>query len=149
MEYLFQSFFIVTPGLHQISGGHFRRRWAAPFEELYGRKCRSPVCWAEVEDPQLTGPESFRRQPRRSFKSSKDFKLHAIAKGVTPMVHSTFHVSNLKKCLSDEPSAIPLDELHIDDKLRFVKEPLEIMDREIKRLRQSHISIIKVRWNSK
>nr|GFD00311.1 putative reverse transcriptase domain-containing protein [Tanacetum cinerariifolium] len=64
-------------------------------------------------------------------------------------VHSTFHVSNLKKCLSDEPLAIPLDELYIDDKLRFVKEPVEIMDREIKRLRQSHILIINVRWNSK
>nr|GFA69843.1 putative reverse transcriptase domain-containing protein [Tanacetum cinerariifolium] len=64
-------------------------------------------------------------------------------------VHSTFHVSNLKKCLSDEPLAIPLDELHIDDKLRFVKEPVEIMDQEIKQLRQSRISIIMVRWNSK
>nr|GEV14486.1 putative reverse transcriptase domain-containing protein [Tanacetum cinerariifolium] len=64
-------------------------------------------------------------------------------------VHSTFHVSNLKKCLSDEPLAIPLDELHIDDKLRFVEEPVEIMDREIKQLRKSRILIIKVRWNSK
>nr|GEW42755.1 putative reverse transcriptase domain-containing protein [Tanacetum cinerariifolium] len=64
-------------------------------------------------------------------------------------IHSTFHVSNLKKCLSDEPLAIPLDELHIDDKLRFVEEPMEIMDREIKWLRQSRILIIKVRWNSK
>nr|GEX88544.1 hypothetical protein [Tanacetum cinerariifolium] len=64
-------------------------------------------------------------------------------------VHSTFHVSNLKKYLSDEPLAIPLDELHIDDKLRFVAEPMEIMDREVKRLRQSRILIIKVRWNSK
>nr|GFB10975.1 hypothetical protein [Tanacetum cinerariifolium] len=60
-------------------------------------------------------------------------------------VHITFHVSNLKKCLSDEPLAIPLDELHIDDKL----QPVEIMDREIKWLRQSRIPIIKVRWNSK
>nr|GFC20390.1 putative reverse transcriptase domain-containing protein [Tanacetum cinerariifolium] len=64
-------------------------------------------------------------------------------------VHSTFHVSNLKKCLSDEPLAIPLDELHIDDKLRFVEEPVEITDREIKGLWQSRIPIIKVRWNSK
>ncbi|GJV89446.1 putative reverse transcriptase domain-containing protein, partial [Tanacetum coccineum] len=52
-------------------------------------------------------------------------------------VHSTFHVSNLKKCLSDEPLAIPLDEIHIDDKLRFVEEPVEIMDYEVKRLKQS------------
>nr|GFC75757.1 putative reverse transcriptase domain-containing protein [Tanacetum cinerariifolium] len=65
------------------------------------------------------------------------------------MVHSTFHVSNLKKCLSDELLAISLDELHIDDKLRFIEEPVEIMDREIKWLRQSRIPIIKVRWNSK
>nr|GEW20563.1 hypothetical protein [Tanacetum cinerariifolium] len=64
-------------------------------------------------------------------------------------VHSIFHVSNLKKCLSDEPLAIPLDELHIDDKLCFVEEPVDIMDREIKWLRQSHILIIKIKWNSK
>nr|GFB86347.1 putative reverse transcriptase domain-containing protein [Tanacetum cinerariifolium] len=64
-------------------------------------------------------------------------------------VHSTFHISNLRKCLSDEPLAIPLDELHIDDKFRFVDEPIEIMERQIKRLRQSRIPIIKVRLNSK
>nr|GFD05551.1 putative reverse transcriptase domain-containing protein [Tanacetum cinerariifolium] len=64
-------------------------------------------------------------------------------------VHNTFHVSNLKKCLSDEPLAIALDEVHIDEKLRFVEEPIEIMDREVKRLKQSRISIIKVRWNSR
>ncbi|GJY69359.1 putative reverse transcriptase domain-containing protein [Tanacetum coccineum] len=64
-------------------------------------------------------------------------------------VHSTFHVSNLKKCLSDEPLAVLLDEIHIDDKLRFVEEPVEILDREVKRLKRSRIPIIKVRWNSK
>nr|GEX10334.1 putative reverse transcriptase domain-containing protein [Tanacetum cinerariifolium] len=64
-------------------------------------------------------------------------------------VHSTFHVSNLKKCLSDEPLAISLDEIHIDDKLHFVEEPLKIMDREVKWLKQIRIPIIKVRWNSR
>ncbi|GJZ85387.1 putative reverse transcriptase domain-containing protein [Tanacetum coccineum] len=64
-------------------------------------------------------------------------------------VNSTFHVSNLKKCLSDEPLAVPLDEIHINDKLRFVEEPVEIMDREVKRLKQSRIPVIKVRWNSR
>ncbi|GJU51548.1 hypothetical protein Tco_1221103 [Tanacetum coccineum] len=63
---------------------------------------------------------------------------------LNPRVHSTFHVSNLKKCLSDKPLAIPLDEIHIDDKPSFVEEPVEIMDREVKRLKQSCISIIKV-----
>ncbi|GJW64813.1 putative reverse transcriptase domain-containing protein [Tanacetum coccineum] len=60
-------------------------------------------------------------------------------------VHSTFHVSNLKKCLVDEPVAIPLDEIQIDDKLNFIEEPVEIMDREVKWLKQSRIPIVKVR----
>ncbi|GJT21754.1 hypothetical protein Tco_0891691 [Tanacetum coccineum] len=64
-------------------------------------------------------------------------------------VHNTFHVSNLKKCYSGEPLAIPLDGLHIDDKLYFVEEPVEIIDREVKQLRQSHVLIVKVRWNSR
>ncbi|GJU55745.1 putative reverse transcriptase domain-containing protein [Tanacetum coccineum] len=64
-------------------------------------------------------------------------------------VHNTFHVSNLKKCLSDESLVIPMKELRLDDKLNFVEEPVEIMDREVKQLRQSRIPIVKVRWNSK
>ncbi|GKD34796.1 putative reverse transcriptase domain-containing protein [Tanacetum coccineum] len=59
-------------------------------------------------------------------------------------VHNTFHVSNLKKFYADEPLAVPLDGLHIDDKLHFIEEPLEIMDREVKQLKQSRILIIKV-----
>nr|GFB66135.1 putative reverse transcriptase domain-containing protein [Tanacetum cinerariifolium] len=64
-------------------------------------------------------------------------------------VHNTFHVSNLKKCLSDESLIIPMKELKLDDKLNFIEEPVEIMDREIKKPRQGRIPIIKVRWNSK
>nr|GEZ69566.1 putative reverse transcriptase domain-containing protein [Tanacetum cinerariifolium] len=64
-------------------------------------------------------------------------------------VYKTFHVFNLKKGLSDESLIIPMKELKLDDKLNFVEEPVEIMDREIKQLRQSRIPIIKVRWNSK
>ncbi|GJX60528.1 hypothetical protein Tco_0291918 [Tanacetum coccineum] len=64
-------------------------------------------------------------------------------------VHNTFHVSNLKKCYADEPLAVPLDGLHFDDKLQFVEEPVEIMDREVKRLKRSRIPLVKVRWNSK
>ncbi|GKD74146.1 putative reverse transcriptase domain-containing protein [Tanacetum coccineum] len=64
-------------------------------------------------------------------------------------VHSTFHVSKLKKCMADEPLAIPLDEIQVDDKLNFIEEPVEVMDREVKRLKQSRIPIVKVRWNSR
>ncbi|GJT73810.1 hypothetical protein Tco_1033096 [Tanacetum coccineum] len=64
-------------------------------------------------------------------------------------VHGTFHVSNLKKCFVDEPLAILLDEIQIDDKLNFIEEPVEIMDQEVKRLKQSRIPIVKVHWNSR
>ncbi|GJU72334.1 putative reverse transcriptase domain, ribonuclease H-like domain, aspartic peptidase domain protein [Tanacetum coccineum] len=64
-------------------------------------------------------------------------------------VHNTFHVSNLKKCLSDESLVIPMKELQLDEKLNFVKEPIEITDQEVKQLKQSRIPIVKVRWNSK
>ncbi|GJX38759.1 putative reverse transcriptase domain-containing protein [Tanacetum coccineum] len=64
-------------------------------------------------------------------------------------VHSTFHVSNLNKCLAEEPLAIPLDEIQVDEKLHFLEEPVEIVDREVKHLKQSRILIVKVRWNSR
>ncbi|GKA20380.1 hypothetical protein Tco_0700369 [Tanacetum coccineum] len=59
-------------------------------------------------------------------------------------VHHTFHVSNLKKCYADEPLVMPLEGIHVDDKLQFVEEPVEIMEREIKRLKRSRIPLVKV-----
>nr|GEU77760.1 putative reverse transcriptase domain-containing protein [Tanacetum cinerariifolium] len=140
---------------------------AAPFEAFYGRKCRSPVCWAEVGDVQLIGLKIVREttkkiiqikhrlQPSRDRqKSYTDKRVGTIAYRLDlpekqSRVHSTFHVSNLKKCLSDEPLVIPLDEIHVDNKLNFIEEPDEIIDREVKRLKQSRIPIVKVRWNSR
>ncbi|GJS81164.1 putative reverse transcriptase domain-containing protein [Tanacetum coccineum] len=143
---------------------------ATPFEALYGRKCRSLVCWAEVGDVQLTGPEiihettekivchSFWKARKANPRYIRPFK---ILKRVGPVayklelpeelrnVHNTFHVSNLNKCLSDESLVIPMKEIRLDDKLNFMEEPVEVMDREIKQLRQSRISIVKVQWNSK
>ncbi|GJW70941.1 putative reverse transcriptase domain-containing protein [Tanacetum coccineum] len=155
---------------------------AAPFKALYGRKYRSPVCWAEVGDSQLMGPEIIQettekivqilqclqaaRDRQRSYANVRrkplEFQVsdHVMLK-VSPLayklelpeelsrIHNTFHVSNLKKCLSDESLIIPMKELQLNDKLNFVEEPVEIMDREIKQLKRSRIPIIKVRWNSK
>ncbi|GJZ44848.1 retrotransposon protein, putative, ty3-gypsy subclass [Tanacetum coccineum] len=68
---------------------------------------------------------------------------------LAPSIHDTFHVSNLKKCLADENLRVQLEEIKVDKTLRFVEEPVEIMDREVKRLKCSRILIVKVRWNSK
>ncbi|GKC92357.1 putative reverse transcriptase domain-containing protein [Tanacetum coccineum] len=184
---------------------------AAPFEAHFGRKCRLPVCWANVGQVQLTGPKIVQETiekiiqikqrmqvARDRQKSYADLKRKPMEfqvrdkvmlkvspwKGVVRFgkrgklnpryvgpfkvlekvrsvayklelpqelsrVHNTFHLSNLKKWYADEPLAVPLDGLHFDDKLQFVEEPVEIMDREVKRLKRSRIPIIKVRWNSR
>ncbi|GKC52909.1 putative reverse transcriptase domain-containing protein [Tanacetum coccineum] len=142
---------------------------AAPFEALYGRKCRSPICWAEVGSWGLRDKDHLKVSPWKGvIRFGKRGKLNPryigpfkiIAKVGTvayrlelpeklSRVHSMFHVSKLKKCMADEPLAIPLDEIQVDDKLNFIEEPVEIMDREVKHLKQSRISIVKVRWNSR
>ncbi|GJT05721.1 putative reverse transcriptase domain-containing protein [Tanacetum coccineum] len=68
---------------------------------------------------------------------------------LNPRYVGPFKCPNLKKLESDEPLAVPLDGLHLDDKLHFVEEPLEIVGREVKRLKRSRIPLVKVRWNSK
>nr|GEU74724.1 putative reverse transcriptase domain-containing protein [Tanacetum cinerariifolium] len=72
--------------------------------------------------------------------------------GTSPRVEqspSYFHVSNLKKCYADEPLVMPLEGIHVDDRLQFVEEPIEIMEREIKRLKRSRIPLVKVLCNSR
>ncbi|GKE44804.1 hypothetical protein Tco_1472088, partial [Tanacetum coccineum] len=64
-------------------------------------------------------------------------------------VHDTFNVSILKKCLADLTLQEPLDEIRVDAKLNFMEEPVEILEREFKKLKRSRIAIVKVRWNSK
>ncbi|GKE41650.1 hypothetical protein Tco_1468934 [Tanacetum coccineum] len=64
-------------------------------------------------------------------------------------IHDTFHVSNLKKCLADASLKVPLKEIEISNKLHFIEEPVETVDREVKKLKQRRIPLVKVRWNSK
>ncbi|GJS71493.1 putative reverse transcriptase domain-containing protein [Tanacetum coccineum] len=64
-------------------------------------------------------------------------------------VHDTFHVSNLKKCLAEPDVEVPLEEIEIDENLRFVEEPIEVVDRYVKKLKWRRIPLVKVRWNSR
>nr|GEX09987.1 putative reverse transcriptase domain-containing protein [Tanacetum cinerariifolium] len=179
---------------------------ATPFEALYGRKCRSPICWAKVGETQLLGLElvqettvkiiqikqriqaardrkksyidlkrkpmefqvgdkvmlkvlhwkgvvRFRKQGKLNPRYVGLFKVLKIFRSVTykvellqelSRVHNTFHVSNLKKCYADEPLVVLLDGLHFDEKIYFLEESIKIIDREVKRLKQSYIPIAMV-----
>ncbi|GKB67236.1 hypothetical protein Tco_0928648 [Tanacetum coccineum] len=183
----------------------------APFEALYGRKCRSPVLWAEIGGSSLIGPEleqettdkvvlvkekpkaaryhqksyvDYRRKPLEFEVGDRVLLKVTPWKGVVcfgkkgklapryvgpfeileriglvdyrlrlpeelSSVHDTFHVSNPKKCLAEANLHMPLDEIKVDKILRFVEEPVEIMDQEIKKLKRKKIALVKVRWNSK
>ncbi|GJT49722.1 putative reverse transcriptase domain-containing protein [Tanacetum coccineum] len=136
----------------------------APFEALYGRKCRSPIMWAEVGEGQLIGSElvqetiekisqikdrlNVARDRQKSYADKRrkplEFSVVEIVKKVGPVayqldlpkelngVHDTFYVSNLKKCLADPTLQVHLDEIRVHAKLNFVKEPMEILEREFK-----------------
>ncbi|GJS60377.1 putative reverse transcriptase domain-containing protein [Tanacetum coccineum] len=116
---------------------------AASFEALYGRKCRSPVCWAEVGEAQLTRPEIIHETTEKIFKIrdrmqvARDRQKSYADKRRRPL---EFEVGD-KKCLSDDILVIPLEEIQLDDKLNFVEELVEIMDREVKQyLSEPYIS---------
>ncbi|GJW23326.1 putative reverse transcriptase domain-containing protein [Tanacetum coccineum] len=121
---------------------------AAPFEALYGRKCHSPVCWAEVGEVQLTGPEIVQETTEKVIQIKQRIQA---ARDRQKSYADLKHMLDLSKCWKSAITTIkrPLDGLHIDDKLHFVEEPFKIIDHEVKRLKQSRIPIIKVRWNSR
>ncbi|GKD43567.1 putative reverse transcriptase domain-containing protein [Tanacetum coccineum] len=162
----------------------------APFEALYGRKCRSHVLWAEIGESSLIGPELVQemtdkvvlvkeklkaaRDRQKSYADNRrkplEFKGKLAPRYVGPFeilkriglvayrlrmleelsgVHDTFHVLNLKKCLADASLHVPIDEIKVDKTLRFVEEPVEILNREVKSLKRSKIALVKGRWNSK
>ncbi|GKA94696.1 putative reverse transcriptase domain-containing protein [Tanacetum coccineum] len=182
----------------------------AQYEALYRRKCRSPVCWSEVGDSLLIGPELIHdttekiiqiknrlltaRSRQKSYADRRtkplEFKVddmillkvspwkgtvHFGKRGklspcyigpfkilarVGPVaytlelpedlkgIHSTFHVSNLKKCLAEGDIVVSMDEIQLNDKLHMIEEAVEFFDRGVKRLKQSRIPIVKVYWNS-
>ncbi|GJW17487.1 putative reverse transcriptase domain-containing protein [Tanacetum coccineum] len=132
---------------------------AAQFKALYGRKCRLPICWAEVRDGQLTSPEIVHEiikkiiQIKKCIQVARDRQKSYADRRRKPLEVKVGDKVMLKvspwKRVIQEPLAIPLDEIQIDDKLHFIEEPVEIMDREIKRLKQSRIPIVKVHWNSR
>ncbi|GJY30033.1 putative reverse transcriptase domain-containing protein [Tanacetum coccineum] len=116
---------------------------AAPFEAFRIQSARDhQKCYADVRRKPLefqVGDKIITKVVTVAYRLELPEQLSRV--------HSTFYVSNLKKCLSDETLAIPLDEIQINDKFQFTEEPVEIIDREVKCLKESRIPIVKVRWN--
>ena len=183
----------------------------APFEALYGRKCRSPLAWAQVGDSQIMGPEiveettnniiqikerlkiardrqksyaDVRRKPlefsvgdrvllkvspwkgivrfvKRGKLGPRYIGPFEIIERIGPVayrlklseelsgVHDVFHVSNLRKCLVDATHHVPMDEIRVDEQLKFVEKPIEVMDRKVRKLKKTWYAIVKVRWSSR
>ncbi|KAD6796213.1 hypothetical protein E3N88_07109 [Mikania micrantha] len=163
------------------SGFYYASIGMAPFEALYGRKCRSPICWTEIGESHITGPEiiqettdkihqirdnllaacispwkgviRFGKKGKLAPRYVGPFKiLERIGKVAYKLelppelsnVHSTFHVSNLRKCLADQDLQVPLDDICVDDTMHFVEKPVEIMDWEVKKLKRSRIPNVKI-----
>ncbi|KAI3829544.1 hypothetical protein L1987_03670 [Smallanthus sonchifolius] len=182
---------------------------AAPFEALYGRKCRTRICWSEIGENQLSGREivlemtekviqikdrlkaAHDRQQSYADKRRKPLEFNVsdnvllkvspwkgvvrfgkkgklsprfvgsfkIFKKVGPLayqlelpeemngVNDVFHVSNLRKCLVDESLVMPLQDVEVDEKLRFMEQPLQIEDMQEKKLKRKKLIIVKVKWN--
>ncbi|GJT92680.1 putative reverse transcriptase domain-containing protein [Tanacetum coccineum] len=111
------------------------------FEAVDGRKCGHLSCWAGWADAQLLTQNLCVRTTEKFIQSMHRLQLHQVIPTKVLCIYEIAYRLNR--------SSIPLDEIHIDEKLHFIEEPVEIMDREVKRLKQSRIPIVKVRWNSK
>ncbi|GKC76068.1 putative reverse transcriptase domain-containing protein [Tanacetum coccineum] len=129
---------------------------------LYGQKCRSPVIWTEVGESQLIRPEIMQEmkekiiQIKERLNTARSRQKSYADKGRKPLelkvrdrvlikvsswkgvelssIHDTFHVSNLKKCLTESDVQVPLEEIGIDENLHFVEEPIETVERDVKKL---------------
>ncbi|GJU78608.1 putative reverse transcriptase domain-containing protein [Tanacetum coccineum] len=136
-------------------------------------RSRSPVIWTEVGESQLIGPEIVHEtkqkiiQIKERLKTARSCQKSYVDKRRKPLefkvgdrvllklpqelscVHDTFHVSNLKNCLAGPDVQVPLEEIEIDENLRFVEEPIEIADRDVKKLKRRRIPLVKVCWNSR
>ncbi|GJT17520.1 reverse transcriptase domain-containing protein [Tanacetum coccineum] len=147
----------------------------APFEALYGRKCRSPILWAEIGESSLIRPELVQETTdkvvliKEKLKAARDRQKRYADNRRKPLEFEVGDRVMLKvspwkgvirfgkkgklalryKCLADASLHVPLGKIKVDKTLRFVEEPVEIMDREVKSLKRSKIALVKVRWNSK
>ncbi|KAI3814060.1 hypothetical protein L1987_18802 [Smallanthus sonchifolius] len=136
-----------------------------PYEMLYGRRCRTPVFWGEIGQKELgslmlkvspwKGIILFRKRGKLSPRFVGPFRIMARVGEVAYRlelpdelggIHPTFHVSHLRKCLADESAHVPLTDIEVDNSLNYIEEPVAILNRKEKRLRNKIFQLVKVQW---
>ncbi|GKB29366.1 hypothetical protein Tco_0868767, partial [Tanacetum coccineum] len=122
-----------------------------PYEMIYGRRCRTPVCWEEVGSRELASTDVVLATTEKDINHSCKIKVGEVAYVLELPeeirgIHNTFHVSYLKKCLADESSVITLDDIEIDPELTSREGPVTILGRKMRQLHNKVISLVKVQW---
>ncbi|WMV07863.1 hypothetical protein MTR67_001248 [Solanum verrucosum] len=145
----------------------------APYEALYGRRCRSPIGWFEVGEAQLIGPDLVHQamekvSPMKGvMRFGKKGKLspryigpYRITKRIGNVayelelpqelaaVHPVFHISMLKKCIGDPSLILPTESIKVNDNLSYEEVPVQILDRQVRRLRTKEVASVKVLWRN-
>ncbi|CAH1435415.1 unnamed protein product [Lactuca virosa] len=124
-----------------------------PFELLYGRRCRTPICWGEVSP--WKGVIRFRKRGKLGPRYIGPFRVIASVGRVAYrlelpteliQIHDTFHVSQLRKCIADESAVVPLEDIQLDARLNYFERLIVILDRKIKVLRSKEVPLVQVQW---
>ncbi|XP_059280998.1 uncharacterized protein LOC132034630 [Lycium ferocissimum] len=116
----------------------------APYEALYGRKCRSSAGWFEVGEPNLFGPDLVHQAVEKVGQVACELELPSSA-----LVHPAFSYIHPRKCVGDPSRIIPVDDIQVIENLTYEEEPVVILDRQVCKLRNKDVASVKVLWRSK
>ncbi|XP_012480834.1 uncharacterized protein LOC105795714 [Gossypium raimondii] len=145
----------------------------APYEALYGRKCCTPLCWAELGENKAFGLDLvqetkdvvspwknvliFGRKGKLSPRFTGPYRVLKMGELVAyqlelPLeldcIHDVFHVFMLRIYHSDPSHEIPLEKVEVRSDLTYEEEPVQILDREVRKLRKNQIPLVKVLWQN-
>nr|XP_016487448.1 PREDICTED: uncharacterized protein LOC107807549 [Nicotiana tabacum] len=160
----------LSTAFHPQTDGQAERtiQTMAPYEALYGQKCRSPIGWFEVGEAELLGPNlvkqamekgvmRFGKKGKLSTRYVGPYKIiRRIGKVVYELdlpleleaVHPVFHVSMLRKCIRDPSRITPIEDIHIAEDLSYAEVPVVILDRQVRKLRTKEVASVKVLWQN-
>ncbi|XP_074305462.1 uncharacterized protein LOC141640651 [Silene latifolia] len=131
----------------------------APFEALYGRRCRSPICWNDSAEAVVLGPEMIQEMVEQGI-SQKYIGQYEILdrvgkvayrlalSSVLDRVHNLFQVSQLRKYVTDPSHVLEIEYIELDEALTYVETPKEILDHKVRKTRNGETVLLKVLWSN-